>query len=732
MAHDQDDDKILEEAKDLFEQCVEAEKENRIEALADLKFGRMGDQWDDADREAREQDGRPMLTINRLPSFIRQIVNEARQNKPSIKVHPVDDSADPDTAEILNGIIRNIEIQSKADVAYDTAIDSAVSNGFGYFRIDVDYDFGDTFDQSIKINRVGNPFTVYRDPNSTSADTSDWNHAFVTEMVPEDEFKRQYPDAEPVDFESDERDEKTRLWYEDKSVRVAEYWVREEVQANLVKLSDGQSMMESDYIENQEYFESVAIQVVDSRPIPTHEVTQYLISGAEVLETNPWAGKFIPIIDVIGDEVNIEGKRYFHSLIHFAKDSQRIYNHWRTAETELIALSPKTPFIGKEGAFDNDDRWATANTTSHPYLEYSGEHMPQRQPFAGPPAGAITAALAASDDMKSVMGMYDASLGARSNETSGVAIRARQAEGDVSNFHFLDNMSRAIRHAGVVILDLIPHVYHEPRVMRIMGEDETPEVVRVNQEFPVMGRGGQPQMQPPQMDPMGQPLTQEPVMQIYDLTAGKYDVTVKAGPSFTSRREEAAQQMTQLLQSFPQAAPVIGDILAESLDWPRADEIAKRLKSMLPPGIGADDDEEGNPEAEALKQQMQQGMQAFQQLQQEHEGMKVDKSIEQQKLQIDQMKAQGEQVKIQIEQFKAETDRMAAEAEAMKDQAEAAHKTAELQMSMMAPAEAPTAPVAPPEASEPVVVNVNGSQAKVVKVHRDEMGVMQGAEVFEQ
>ena len=654
-----DDDDIIEEAKAAFERCDENESDNRENALADLKFGRMGEQWKEVDEEQRSQEGRPSLTVNRMPTFIRQIVNDARLNKPSIKVHPVDDKGDPETAEILNGIIRNIEVQSKADIAYDTAIDSAVSNGFGYFRIDIEYARDDSFEQDIVINRIANPLTVYGNPASTAADSSDWNVAFVTEMMRKDLFEAEYPDAEAVDWEALRADDNARLWFESDGVRLAEYWVRDEVTRTLLRLSSGEVMYEDDFASNQEFFAQAGITVEADRQVPSHKVVQHLITGAEVLETTEWVGRYIPIVPVYGDEVNVEGRRYFQSLIHFAKDSQRMYNYWRTAATELVALAPKAPFIGPEGAFDDDPRWATANTQSHAYLEYSGQIPPQRQPFAGVPAGALQEALNASDDMKNTMGLYDASLGARSNETSGVAIKARQREGDISTFHFQDNMTRAIRHGGLIVLDLIPHVYSEPRIMRIMGEDETPENVPINQPIPQMMQGQ------PQLDEQGQPVTKA-----YDLTVGKYDVTVKAGPSFTTRREEAANQMIEMVRAFPQAAPIMGDILADSLDWPRADEIAKRLKTLLPPNLQGEEDGP-DPQVLAMQQQMQEGLKAYQQMGQELEALKASKAIEAEKLKIDQMKAQADVAKVDIEKFKAETDRFAAEAEARKDIAEA-------------------------------------------------------------
>jgi|APSaa5957512535_1039671.scaffolds.fasta_scaffold00673_17 hypothetical protein len=673
------DEKIVEEALDAFEAAEEKESVNRDTARDDLKFGRLGDQWDQVDTNQRDIDGRPTLVINRLPTFIRQIVNDARLNKPSIKCHPVDDQADPETAEILNGIIRNIEVQSKADLAYDKAIDDAVSGGFGYLRVDVDYARDDTFDQDILINRIANPFTVYGDPLAQGADSAEWNTAFVTDLLTEKEFEKQYPGAEQASWEGEENDNRMGLWHDEDGVRVAEYWRRLEVMKTLLKLSDGTVMMEELFTDSQNraIFDARGITVVADREVPTWEVEQYLMSATEILEEKTeWAGKYIPIIPCYGDEVWVEGVQYLHSLIKFAKDPQRMLNYWRTTATEIVALSPRAPWVGAVGAFNTDKNWDTANSESHATLEYdpvAGEAPPQRQPFAGVPAGALNEAMMASDDLKATLGIFDAALGAKSNETSGVAIKARDRQSDVSNFHFIDNMTRCIRHTGVVVLDLIPHVYPEPRVMRIMGEDmSTPDTVQVNQPFPDPDHRDE-------QDEQGDPITK-----IYDITTGRYDITVKAGPSFTTRREEASTQMIELLRNFPDAAPYIGDILAESLDWPRSDDIAKRLKMLLPPELREDEDgEEGNPEAEALGQKLEEGIQMFQQLQDEHgkaletiEQMKEqfanDRTLEQGKLALEGRKIDQGNEKIKVDMYKAQSERIEAEAEAIRDQAEAA------------------------------------------------------------
>ena len=635
---------IHEEALEQFEQSQEVWEENQRRYEQDVKFARMGEQWDDNDAERRRQDGRPMLTVNRLPSFIRQVSNDARQNKPQIKVMPQDSSGDPNTAEVLNGLIKNIENISKADLAYDTAIDCAASGGMGYFRVDVDYSDADTFDMDIRINRILNPLTVYPDANSTAADSSDWNYCFITEMMPLDEFEVAYPDADPIDFNAGSYTDREALWFEDKSVRLAEYWCRKQEEYDIHQLDTGDVVTDEMLDEMQDTLDAMGIQVVKTRKSTKSVVKRYVLNGQEILETDEWEGSFIPVIPVYGEEVYHEGERHFYSLIHFAKDAQRMYNYWRTTTTELVALAPKAPWIGPAGSFDTDlQNWQVANTETLPFLEYDGDVPPQRQPFAGPPAGALQEALNASDDMKSVMGLHDASMGAQSNEISGVAISKRVREGDTSTFHFIDNMSRAIRHAGIVILDLIPHIYSQDRVLRIIGQDEQPQTVRVNAPF----------QSKEEMLPDHAKDQMEAINSVYDLRVGKYDVVVKAGPSYTTQREEARNSMIALLQAFPQAAQVTGDLVVESMDWPNADAFAKRLKAILPPGVI---DEAQDPQAAALANQVKEMDAVIQQLMAGREAKMAEIQVDREKLGIDAANAETNRLKAETERLKAEVD----------------------------------------------------------------------------
>lgn len=582
MAESKTSEPVIHEALERFKESEDGTSFNRTAAHEDIKFARLGDQWPDKVKKQREEEGRPALTVNKLPSFIRQVVNDSRQNKPAIAVHPVDNGADKDTAEVIGGLIRAIE-RNGADVAYDTAIDHAASGGFGFFRIGIDYCHEDSFDKQAIIERVSNPLMVHWDPTSTAFDASDWSFAFLSDLLTDDEFEAKYKSAKKVSFEGDNRDY-AGMWLSDEKIRVAEYWSREEKERKILLLSNGQIVREENFKdETKALLELGGITVVQGRKAKYYEVTRRVMSGVEVLKEEAWPGSMIPICPVWGEEVIVDGKRHFRSMIRDAKDPQTMFNFWRSASTELVALAPRAPWVGPKGFVPKgqEAKWQSANNRSHAYLEYepsANGAAPRREAFAGVPAGALQEALNASDDIKAIIGIYDASLGARSNETSGRAIMARQREADVSNFHFIDNLSRAIQYAGRVLVEIIPSVYSARQTIRILGDDLKEKVIKLSTEGQ-NAYGSQPQVQ-------GQE-------KLYDLSIGKYDVTVKTGPSYSTQREETRETLIEIMKQIPGAAPILGDVLMEHMDFPGASTVTKRLKAMLPPQIQAS--ESGQP-----------------------------------------------------------------------------------------------------------------------------------------
>lgn len=597
------DDVIHAQALKDFERCQSAESQNRNDARELIRFVNLSEQWTDDVRRARERAGRPCLTINKVKKLVRQVCNEARQNKPSIKIKPVDYKSDNDTADILSGIIRNIEYISNADAAYDTAIEHAATGGVGYIRVGIDYAYDDVFDLDIKIERVADQFSVWGDPDSLAEDSHDWNVAFVTEWISKDEFTKKYgKKAEKANFESgDYYSQLPHGWCDDDRVLVAEYWTRELTTKTIVQLSNGQVVDEDVFNEHQLQFVVQGIMPTASREIESHKVTQRIVSGAAVLEEVDFPGCYIPIIPVYGNDFIVDGKRFLRGLAYDSMDAQRMYNYWRTVSTEMVALAPKAPWLARQGSLIDPYKWETSGQDNHGYLEYRGDMPPQRQPFDPSPIGAANESMSADSDIYETAGMT-AERPEQQMGDSGAAIWAKKASTDTNTFHFIDNLVRAIRHMGRVIVGLIPHVYNQQRVMRVIGEDGEQEQITVNNG-------------------------------IYDLTAGKYDVVVTAGASYASRREEAAYQMSELLRTYPDAAPIVAPLLAKNLDWPEAEKIREQFEAM-----------------EAAKQQPQPPPQPTpaEQLFAEVEAGKL------------QQKQAADQRKLDIDAYKAETDRMQA------------------------------------------------------------------------
>lgn len=592
-----DDQALLERIKERFTLASEAEADIRKLGIEDLKF-RVGDQWPEDVKNARHQDNRPCLTINRLPQFLRQVTNDQRQNRPAIQVDPVDDEGDVETARVIQGLIRHIEYSSNAEIAYDTASDGQCTHGFGYFRIITDYCDPMSFDQDIKIKRIVNPFSVFMDPSYQEPDGSDSDWGLVVDDLSKLKFKTAFPDSDLAmssDWES--LGNQAPDWVNKDGVKVAEYFERTFKKKTLCLLSNGDVISKSELDENQ-LPDTITIESERETQIPT--ITWYKTNGVEILERTDWPGQWIPIIPVLGDEIYIEGKRILEGVIRHAKDSQRMYNYWATAETETIALAPRAPFIGVEGQFEGfEAQWKTANTRNHAFLEYKAKSIggepapPPARNVYEPPVQAITSArMASAEDLKATTGIYDSSLGNRSNEESGVAIQRRNSQSQVSNFHYGDNFTRSLRHAGRVIIDLIPVIYDTPRAVRIIGDDGEQEVVAINKIFQKNGQDN-----------------------IYQMNRGTYDVTVSTGPSYQTKRQEAVASMMSLTKAYPQIVALAGDLMVKNMDWPGAQEISDRLKKSLPPGMVDDDQNGQNPQI--AQQQVAQARQMIQQLTQQ-------------------------------------------------------------------------------------------------------------------
>ncbi len=541
----------------------DADAMNRAEALSDLKFA-AGDQWPVEIQNSRNLEARPCLTINKVDAYCRQVENQQRQQRPRIKVHPVNDDADYKIAQIIQGIVRHVEVNSNADTAYDTAFSNAVRMGWGYWRINTDYVREDSFDQEIFIEPIDSPFTVYFDPNSVLPDGSDANYCLITTVLDKKIFRDMYPDADDgANFQQRSTGDSTAAWVTKEDIRLAEYFYFEREKARLFLLSDGSTM----FADGQDFEQRVAaagLMVVSSRESYRKVLKWIKMTAMEVLEERTLPNRYIPVVPCYGAQVVVDGKRKKYGLVRFAKDPQRMYNFWRTSMTESVALAPKAKWLLAEGQDEgHENEWALANIKSTPVLRYKQTDIEGRQAPVPtriqpepPPDGIMTSAAAIASDLQMVIGILDPNQ-LPSGNISGKAIQGQQSQVDLNNFHFYDNLTRSLKHTGRIILDLIPHIYDTQRVMRIIGDDGQPDLVTVNQ-----------------MAATGEILN--------NITVGQYDVIMDAGPGYLSRRQAAVDSMAPLMTTNAELFKIAGDLFFRNLDFPGADTIADRLAAMNP------------------------------------------------------------------------------------------------------------------------------------------------------
>lgn len=579
------DDKIVETARKRFKRCIEAEDENRKKALEDLKF-LAGDQWPADVAQQRSNDKRPCLTINTVPTLTHQVSNDLRQNRPAINISPVGMVADKEGAKAFAGMINGIERDCQADIAYDTAISSAVNIGFGYCRVITEYERQDSFNQIIMIQRIRNAFRVYMDPERQEPDGCDAKFAFISDLLERSEYDEKYPNADPLGWTERGSGDDLQQWIQKEFVRVAEYFTIEHDLKRLVQLSTGHTgFYEELHDDIKKQIEDGEVEILNERMSEVQRVMWRKITGLEVLETIPWMGRWIPVIEFLGEEIDVQGKVLRSGMIRNVKDAQRMKNYWATAKTEMVALAPKAPWVMAEGQKEGHEyEWENAHVKTFTVLEYNPVSLegvpvppPQRQPMVGIPEGIVQAEQSSQQDMMATTGVrFDATAQDRLYDESGKALKEIRRNVDIGSYHFMDNSCRSLRHVGRILVDLIPKVYDTPRVITILQEDDSEEQIMLNPE-------------------QGQPFTHNSsaknpqARKIFDPTVGEYGVTVTIGPSYATKRIEAMEQLMQFARVIPEKGQLIAHLIAKYSDWPGADEAYKILVKALPPQLLAPD-----------------------------------------------------------------------------------------------------------------------------------------------
>lgn len=603
------DENLLKLAREQYKSSTDASTDQRNEAAEDMDIYEGEGIWDSTLRNSRLNDpkgARPCLTISDLPPRVRQVTNEVRQNKPGIKIRPVDSDADIDTAEIFNGIFRHIEQQSMSDIAYETANFYQTVTGLGYFRLVEGYE-PENLQRELFIRPIHNPDSVRLDPASLCPVASDAQYGFVVEDVPRKEFAREYGDRQAITG-WDEGGEGTNLedWITEDFVRVAEWMNIEEVSKNYLMTQEGE-LGETEYFDQPKELQK---PIMGTRMDRKRFCVWRKIIGNRVLKKVILPITYVPIIRVPGEMFIKNGKVVYKGVVRDSRDAVRMTSYMFSSYVESVGAQSKTPYVAAAGQTDGfEEDWANSNIENAPVLHYNPVSIdgttalpaPRREPPPMASQGIIQGLVLSQQAMKDVTGMGAASLGQKGNETSGKAILARQREGDVGTFHYPDNLAKAIRHLGRIGLQWIPKVYSERKVARIIGEDGETQTAHLNSQQPMS------MQKVPYVGPQGDPK----VRKIYNLGVGCYDVVTTVGPSYATKRVEAAEMMTQLFQGAPEMIGLLGDIFLGNQDIPGAQRMAKRLKAMLPPAAAAADQEgEDAPEIPPVVQAKMQELQA--------------------------------------------------------------------------------------------------------------------------
>lgn len=617
------DQEILFEARHRFQRISDWEGTFRTQFVDDVRFAH-GDsdnhwQWPDAMFSDRDAAQRPSLTVNKVRQHCLQVVNDAKQNKPEIRITPVSDEATKASADVFEGVMRHIEYMSNASVAYDTATEHQVQGGIGWWRINTAVEDPDGFEVGLRIQRVRDALSVWADPDIQQVDGSDMTFAFVVDDVPRDQFTAKYPEyRDRVPQASFAGPVIVGGWLDEDHVRVAEYFRLSEREDVLHLLPDGSSIRESE-IRGQGTLRDLRRISLRRRHMTSNEVEWYKIVGGEIVDRAVWPGKYIPLVRVIGEEAVIEGRLERKGHVRALKDPQRIYNYWTSSGVEAVALQSKTPYVAAAESIEAfQGYWDSANTVNHSVLPYNARDdqgsplpPPQRQDPPQMPQAYIQGMQIAQMEMMMASGQYAPQMGQPSpNEISGKAIQARQRQGDTATYHFIDNLAIAIRFTGRILLDLIPKVYDTPRVLRILALDGTVGRVQLDPNQPqALQQLQSPNPQAAAMQGAAGPLPPTPIEQlsaqvtrIFNPNVGRYEVQADVGPAYATKRQQAYDAFVQIISTAPQVMNIAGDLLFKAADFPMAEELAERLQRLVPPqalGQGP------SPAEQQLTQQLQ-------------------------------------------------------------------------------------------------------------------------------
>lgn len=657
-----DERNIPRMARKFLDNCQTHERPIREQIKLRLQmYVGQGLQWDERERSRRNAARRPMIEVNECKPPIDQVETDIRLNPPGPICHPVGNGANAETADVIAGLFRQAEYASDAKQAYVCAGKHSAISGYGVIEYGTRY-VDDTLEQEVYVIPNPDPSMWWFDPLAKGENREDALLALKgPRILSRDAYeleygtKRKILDRNYLDtFKSWAGNVQGMFgWAGDyKSINTwttsgkGPYWIAEFWRV-AVKLKKRRM-----YTDNVMRFDAEAknlragvVPKADpdgdtseyERMVPIRTCTKYVVDACEILVETEFIDDHIPALAILGPEIYIDGELYRGSLVAGMVGPQRALNYTATSMMEIAGKVPRAPFIGTQGQFndigdDGVNKWATATTEDHAWLavepvplvdETTGRSvfapLPQRNMMEASIQWLLGLAAFFKDAIQATSAYSATSLGKRTANQSGEAIRALQAESSKGTFSYPDGVNSGVAVMYQRWLRIFPKIKDAAQVATIIQADGQNEQILINQEFPHPSGAKNPDG--------------SPKMQAHHIGLGRYSVRVDAGPSPNERNTQAQGSLANLFKAAPELLQIPGVAAAYARMLgdgnPRVDQIA----DMLPGGAGDE------PNAAAIQGQLQQSQQKIQQLTQLLQKMQQEAEAGIPKLQLEKYKA---------------------------------------------------------------------------------------------
>lgn len=597
----------LEDAQELYAEALDALRDQRRQIAEDLAFSDPSDpqQWDETVKQLRENDPggkRPCLVMDQTGQYVANVAGQVEQKPPSIHAIPVGGGADKQAAEQIDGRFRHIEHASRAMQHYARGLTSAARAGVGYLVIRPEIVDRARNLQEPRISSEPDPLKVVLDPWSIETDGADAQYGYILTSVSQREFSRRWPKKKMQDF----GDTEARVRADErKAILLAEQWFREERSANMILHLDEDG--EEAHSEEDDYHAANKTAGVKLPVIGTYSAKKSVIrwrrmSGLDILEESEYPADAIGIVPIYGYVGFSDGRMRYCGIPRRARSAQQAYNYHISEELAYIGTAPKSPWLASKRALRGVEAiWDLASVQSRAYLPYNDIDdmgaiaQPGRMNTATNLTNHTEGAERALHDIQASIGMYQANLGAPSNESSGVAIESRKQQGEASTAHFPSHLAASLGQVGKIVMQMDARLSDTARTQPILGIDGTPGSVKVDPG----------QKEAFQRGPDGVSINP---------SVGTYGVRIVVGASYSTQRAQTNAAFGEIMRGNPDLAPTVAPFWAQTLDFPGSDKFAQAMAAMAPPPVKAilqPEGAENGPDPAQLAQQLAQCKQAL-------------------------------------------------------------------------------------------------------------------------